>query len=172
MASEPRLRRAVAADRPALVALQEAAFAPNAAIIGGRSSVLDWDYDDVVARHEVWLAEGEGGLCGALVLESRAEDILLQSISVAPHAKGRGLGNRLLDLAEARAVATGRGLLRLRVNARMLFNVDWYHRKGFTIEVIETNGDHRRLTMVRPVAGRSPLSHSSIRQPSSREEPA
>lgn len=147
------LRRGVAHDRDALVAMQEAAYAPNRAIIGGTPTPLTWDYDIVLDAFEVWLAEDDAGLCGALILEYRPDDLYIQSIAVAPRAKGKGVGNRLLSEADARAGAAGRATLRLVANALMTFNVDWYARKGFTVERIEPIGERRRVHMARTVPG-------------------
>ena len=143
------LRRALAGDRDALVAMQMGAYEPNRAIIGGVPTPLTWDYDEVLAQWEVWLGEDHFGLCGALILELRPVDLYIQSIAVAPHAKGRGIGNCLIAHAESRAIAAPRARLCLTVNALMTFNVDWYTRKGFAITQIETAGPRRRIHMAK-----------------------
>ncbi len=143
------LRRAVAADRDALVALQMAAYEPNRAIIGGIPTPLTWDYDEVLARHEVWLTEDGAGLCGALILELRPDDLYIQSIAVAPHAKGQGVGNLLLAHAERRAIEASCDRLCLTVNGLMTFNSEWYARKGFAITSLETIGARRRIHMAK-----------------------
>lgn len=149
MPEAPRFRRGSVADRAALVAMQEAAYAPNRAIIGGTPTPLTWDYADILSRLEVWLAEDSGGIAGALILEHRPDDLYIQSIAVAPRAKGAGVGNRMLAYSEARGREAGHGILRLVANARMTVNVDWYRRKGFAIEKIEERGGHRRVFMAK-----------------------
>ncbi|MCX5480838.1 GNAT family N-acetyltransferase [Kaistia geumhonensis] len=146
------LRRAVASDRDALVAMQEAAYAPNRAILGGTPTPLTWDYGHVLATHEVWLAEDVDGIVGALIIEARPGDIYIHSIAVAPGAKSSGLGNRLLALAETRAAEEGRSAARLTANARMVFNIDWYGRKGYAVEEVEVAGDRRRVHMAKILA--------------------
>ena len=146
------LRRAVAADQGALVAMQMAAYEPNRAIIGGTPTPLTWDYGAILAAREVWLAEDGEGIAGALILEPRAADLYIESIAVAPRAKRGGIGNMLLAHAEARAEAGGYGVLRLVANARMVVNVDWYARKGFAIETIEDDGGRRRVFMAKMLA--------------------
>lgn len=143
------LRRATAGDRDALVAMQSAAYEPNRAIIGGTPTPLSWNYDEVLANWEVWLAEDDAGLCGALILEARSDQLYIQSIAVAPGAKGSGLGNRLLTLAESRAAEISRDRLTLTANALMTFNIDWYGRKGFVVSEIETIGPRRRVHMAK-----------------------
>lgn len=143
------LRRAVATDRAALWAMQEAAYEPNRIIAGRLPLPLRWDYGDVLRDWEVWLAEDEGGVAGALILNLRPEDLYIESISVAPRCKGHGLGNRLLDAATLRARVLDRTTLRLLTNELYRANVAWYGRKGFSIERIEDLGDRRIVHMVR-----------------------
>jgi ribosomal protein S18 acetylase RimI-like enzyme len=110
---------------------------------------MQWDYGAVLRDWEVWLADRDGGLAGALILDLRPDDLYIENLSVAPAAQGTGLGNRLLAAAEQRAGQVGRDTLRLLTNALMVRNVDWYARKGFAIERIEED-DGRRIThMVR-----------------------
>ncbi|MBN9453104.1 MAG: GNAT family N-acetyltransferase, partial [Bosea sp.] len=90
------LRRAGLADVPAILALKNAAYTPNESIIGVPSLPRIADYTQVVAEHEVWLAEGEGGdLEAALVLDIEPEDFTVWSVAVAPEAGGRRLGAAL-----------------------------------------------------------------------------
>ena len=146
-----RFRRGVAGDRAALAALQADAYAPNAAIIGGVPTPVTWDFASVLEDWEVWLVEDEVGLAGALLLEKREDGFLIQSVAVAARAKGHGLGNRLLAWAEVRAIEEEVDLLRLVANARMVFNVDWYGRKGFVVERIEQIGARQRVHMTKAV---------------------
>ncbi|SHG38963.1 N-acetylglutamate synthase, GNAT family [Kaistia soli DSM 19436] len=143
------LRQAAASDRDALVAMQRAAYEPNRTIIGGTPTPLSWDYDAVLDEWEVWLAEDEAGLCGALILEARPDELYIQSVAVAPAAKGRGVGNRLLAYDERRALQTSRDRLTLTANALMTFNIDWYGRKGFVVYEIEMIGQRRRVHMAK-----------------------
>ena len=146
------LRRGTAADRDGLAALQVAAYEPNRIITGRMPIPVTWDFGHVLAAWEVWLAEDEDGLVAALILEPRAADLYIQSIAVAPQAKGQGVGNALLDFAEARARSLARPLLRLIANALMEANVAWYGRKGFVIEDIVDHEGRRVVHMAKPVA--------------------
>jgi len=143
------LRQAERGDRDALVAMQMAAYEPNRAIIGGVPTPLGWDYDAVLGQWEVWLAEDDSGLCGALILELRPDELYIQSIAVAPRAKGRGIGNRLIAHAENRAHESSRDRISLTVNGLMTFNIDWYGRKGFAVSRIEVIGQRRRVHMAK-----------------------
>ena len=60
------LRRASMADIPAILALKNAAYTPNESIIGVPSLPRIADYAEIVAEHEVWLADGpRRARCGA-----------------------------------------------------------------------------------------------------------
>jgi ribosomal protein S18 acetylase RimI-like enzyme len=146
------LRRATAADVDGVTALQRAAYARNREILGVEPLPLLADYADVVSRYEVWLAEGEGGLDGVLILETRPDDLLIWSVATAPAAQGRGLGRRLLAAAETRAEALGRRVMRLYTGEKLTANIAWYGRHGYAIERIEQMPDRRAVHMVKMLA--------------------
>ncbi len=143
------LRRAGLADIPAILALKNAAYTPNESIIGVPSLPRIADYRQVVAEHEVWLAEGEGGaLEAALVLDIEPEDFTIWSVAVAPEAGGRKLGAGLMGFADERAQALGYASVHLYTHARLTQRIGWYERLGFTITHHEVMAD-RRLTHMR-----------------------
>jgi ribosomal protein S18 acetylase RimI-like enzyme len=146
------LRRATLDDVPALTALQQAAYAVNREIMGVEPLPLRADYRDIVARLEAWLAEADGDLLGALILEPCADDLFIWNISVAPAAQRRGIGNEFLAAAERRAAALGKTVLRLRTGEKLVRNVAWYQRHGFSIERIEEQPDRRVVRMVKHLA--------------------
>ena len=92
MTAPADLRRATAADIPALTALQRAAYARNRDILGVEPLPLRADYDAIFANYETWLAEESGALLGALILEPRPNDLLIWSVATTPSEQGRGLG--------------------------------------------------------------------------------
>ena len=141
-------RRATPADIPAIVALTEAAYLPNEAIIGVPSLPRIADYHEVLAGCEVWLAEGENGLDAVLVLEIEPTDFTIWSIAVAPPAAGRKLGAALMAFAEARARALGYGSVHLYTHAKLARRIGWYERLGFAVTHHEDLAD-RRLTHMR-----------------------
>src|SRR6266568_2679444 len=71
------------------------------------------------------------------------------SVAVAPEAQGRGIGNRLLAIAEARARELGRGKVRLYTGEKLTGNIAWYERHGFARERIEDLGDRRLVHMMK-----------------------
>ena len=107
-----QLRRAGATDVAAVNALQHAAYARNRTILGLDPLPLTVDYATIVRDYDVWLLEQGDALEGVLILEPRADDLLIWSVAVAREVQGRGIGNRLLNVAEARARELGRRRLR------------------------------------------------------------
>jgi RimJ/RimL family protein N-acetyltransferase/ribosomal protein S18 acetylase RimI-like enzyme len=143
------LRRAGLADIPAILALKNAAYTPNESIIGVPSLPRIADYTQVVAEHEVWLAEGEDGVLeAALVLDIEPEDFTVWSVAVAPEAGGRKLGAALMAFADERARALGYGSVHLYTHAKLTQRIGWYERLGFAITHHEEMAD-RRLTHMR-----------------------
>ncbi|TQI73693.1 RimJ/RimL family protein N-acetyltransferase [Bosea sp. AK1] len=142
------LRRAGLADIPAILALKNAAYTPNESIIGVPSLPRIADYAQVVAEHEVWLAEDAGKLEAALVLDIEPEDFTIWSVAVAPEAAGRRLGAALMGFADERAQALGYASVHLYTHAKLTQRIGWYERLGFSITHHEDMAD-RRLTHMR-----------------------
>lgn len=142
------VRRASLADIPAILALKNAAYTPNESIIGVPSLPRIADYAQVVAEHEVWLAESESGLDAALVLDIEPGEFTLWSIAVSPAAQGRKLGAALMDFADERARALGYGSVHLYTNAKLTQRIGWYERLGYAVTHHEDLAD-RRLTHMR-----------------------
>jgi ribosomal protein S18 acetylase RimI-like enzyme len=143
------LRRAVIDDLLAVTALQRAAYARNRVILGVEPLPLMADYAEVFANYEVYLAERDGTLDGVLILEPRADDLLIWSIATAPDVQGRGIGNAMLALAESRARAMGRTRMRLYTGEKLTGNIAWYVRHGYTLESTEDMGDRVRVNLIK-----------------------
>jgi len=147
-----RLRRAGSADVAAVNALQHAAYARNRTILGLEPLPLTVDYATIVADYEVWLLEQGETLEGVLILEPRPDDLLVWSVAVAPEMQGRGIGNRLLRLADGRARELGRRTIRLYTGDKLAGNIAWYERHGFVRERVEVLGERRLVHMMKPLA--------------------
>jgi GNAT superfamily N-acetyltransferase len=143
------LRRAASDDLAAIVALQHAAYDRNREVLSVEPLPLLVDYAQILADHEVWLADGEHGLEGILILQARSDHLLVWSIATAPIAQGRGLGRRLLHAAEARARELGLARLRLYTGEALTGNIAWYERRGFARERIEQLSDRRVVHLVK-----------------------
>lgn len=140
-----RLRPAVAADVPGLRALVEAAYAVYVPRIGLRPAPMDADYDDLVARGLVTVAEVDREPAGALVLVPAADHLLIENVAVDPEHQGEGIGGVLMRLAEERAQARGIGELRLYTHRLMTENRTWYVRLGYEETGRETQDGFDRV---------------------------
>ena len=146
------LRRASPSDLPAIIALQHAAYDGNRALLGVEPLPLKADYAAILISHEVWLAEGPGGLEGVLILKAEPDHLLIWSIATAPSVRGSGLGNRLLIAAEMRARELGQNCVRLYTGEPLTGNIAWYERHGFVRERTEQLDDRRIVHMVKELA--------------------
>jgi ribosomal protein S18 acetylase RimI-like enzyme len=129
------LRRADAADVPALQRIASAAYSPYLSRMGGqRPGPLDADYAAAVETAETWVARVDGPPVGFLVLadDPRDDDVLvLENVAVLPAHTGVGIGRALLERAEDRALARGRRRIRLFTHVTMVENQALYERIGY-----------------------------------------
>ena len=126
------LRRADAADVPALQRIASAAYSPYLPRMGGlRPGPMDADYAAAVADCETWVAMLGGDAVGYLVLVDEGEVMLLDNVAVLPSHHGRGVGRALLELAEQRAAAAGCSSIRLFTHVTMVENQALYERIGY-----------------------------------------
>lgn len=144
-----RFRQATAADRPAVEALQHAAYARNRKLLGVEPLPLQADYGEIFATMEVWLAEEGDALVGVLILEPRADDLLIWSIATSPAAQGHGLGEMMLDAASVRARQLGHPVVRLYTGSPLKSLIGWYQRHGFEVERTEPLPDRTIVHMVK-----------------------
>jgi amino-acid N-acetyltransferase len=110
------VRPATASDLPAIRALLAACALPHADLDGPALALFS-------------VAPGAAGLDGVVGLEPYGDAALLRSLAVAPAVRGRGLGQALVDAAEAAAGAHGhRALYLLTTTAAEFFAARGYQR--------------------------------------------
>lgn len=121
------VRRATAADAPALADLVNRAYAVEAFFVDGtRTSAAE--IAQLIAAGTFLVLEYDGGLAGAVYVEPRG---YLGLLSVAPEVQGHGLGTRLVRIAEAMCEALGCREMELRiVNVREELG-RWYRSLGY-----------------------------------------
>ncbi len=125
------IRRAGRADAVLLAAVTSAAYAKFVDRIGRRPEPMKADHVKVIADAEVWLALDGRRCAGSLVLMPETDHLLVWSVAVDPRHQGRGVGRRLMALAEAEARRRRVSEIRLYTNALMTENIVFYERLGY-----------------------------------------
>ena len=127
------LRLASEGDAPVLRRIAVAAYQHYVARIGREPAPMRADYVAAARGGHTWVAaEQDGEIAGFIVLVPEPGYLLLENIAVLPTAQGKGLGARLLTLAEERAAALGLPEIRLYTNEAMTENLAYYPRHGYT----------------------------------------
>lgn len=131
--SEPdvAIDRATVADTDAVTALVERAYERYLTRMSIRPRPMEADYRQVLGEQECWAARIGSDLAGLLVLEPEERSLLLENIAVDPAWQGRGVGGRLLDLAERRARELGLPVVRLYTHVTMVENQQLYAARGY-----------------------------------------
>ena len=78
----------------------------------------------------------------------------METVAVRPLAQRRGVGARLLALAEDEARARGLDEIRLYTNEAMTENLAYYPRHGYTETHRAGQGGFRRVFFTKHLAGR------------------
>jgi len=90
------------------------------------------------ANTAVWMAEEAGQIAGFGIVEwsveRRGVTAYIQTIEVAPEARGRGVGKALLGSLEGSALAAGSTLIWLHVEAANAAAIRLYEAQGYSCE--------------------------------------
>jgi GNAT superfamily N-acetyltransferase len=127
----PSVRRAQPVDLPALARLINRAHAVEAFFVDGdRVDVLE--IDALRERGHFLILDGDDGeLAGAVYVCMDGACGSIGLVSVAPGCQGRGLGRRLVAVAEALCAAVGCAAVELAVvNVRSELG-PWYRSQGY-----------------------------------------
>jgi len=125
------IRRAGPGDIEELRAIADAAYRKYVLRIGRHPAPMTADYAQAVRDGQAWAAVEDGQIAGFAVLVARPGYLLLENVAVLPAAQGRGIGARLLALAEEHARSLGLGEIRLYTNEAMTENLAYYARHGY-----------------------------------------
>jgi N-acetylglutamate synthase-like GNAT family acetyltransferase len=63
---------------------------------------MDFDYTEEIAAKEVWVAEAEGEIVGALVMRWEPDHVFIDNVAVDPAQQGGGVGRELLEETDRR----------------------------------------------------------------------
>jgi ribosomal protein S18 acetylase RimI-like enzyme len=126
------IRRANAGDVPVLEDIVARAYGVYVERIGRRPGPMDDDYAARVGSSDVFVADdGDGRVCGLIVLEVTPDHLLIANVAVDPGFQGMGIGRALLAHAEEFALENGLDVLRLFTNVKMTENQRLYRRLGY-----------------------------------------
>ena len=137
--ADPVVRRARDADAEAVQQLVHAAYVGYTPLLGRTPSPMLTDHAEAIRSHEVWVLEEDGRIVGVIDLVPSGDHLWVDNVAIEPARQGRGLGRRLLALAEERARASGVDRLALLTNERYTANVAMYERYGY----VETHREPR-----------------------------
>ncbi len=89
------------------------------------------DYARVIEQPGVTVAEQDGKIVGVLVLIKTETRMLLDNVAVHPAQQGKGLGQRLIELAESETQTHGYKQLDLYTHQCMTENIEMYKAMGY-----------------------------------------
>jgi ribosomal protein S18 acetylase RimI-like enzyme len=126
------IRPADHGDVDVLRRIATVAYQPYVARIGRAPAPMAADYAQAVRSGQAWVAVRDDQVTGFVILIAHPGYLLLENVAVLPAAQGRGIGGRLLGLAEQHARSLGLGEIRLYTNEAMTENLAYYRRHGYT----------------------------------------
>lgn len=127
-----RIRRATDSDAPALEKCMHAAYQPYTDRIDPAVlPPMNADYADEIRDSEVWIAESDAGLVGALILAPTDDRFQIANLAVHPNFQGNGLGRGLLEFAETEAVRQGHAEMCLATHSALGENISLYRHLGW-----------------------------------------
>ena len=142
-----KLRRATAADAPAVAACVAEAYSPYIARIGKPPGPMLDDYGEVLRKHRVFVLERERTIVAACVLIVEEQRALLDNVAVLPQFQGRGFGRRLVSRAEEEATRLGFTAIELYTHELMTENIALYGRLGYEEFARRTEKGYNRVYM-------------------------
>ncbi|WP_133491233.1 MULTISPECIES: GNAT family N-acetyltransferase [Alcanivorax] len=121
-----RRQDAAAISRCVLRAYQH--FVPR---MGRPPAPMTDDYNQVVLRNIVWVADDGLGIQGVVELEETDVGLLTKNMAVDPDFQKQGLGRRLLKQAEQLARDAGHDMLYIYISEAMVENLVFYLDHGY-----------------------------------------
>ena len=147
----PGLRRATAADLPAIKAVIDAAYARYLIRMDKPPGPMLRDYGPSVEAGTTWVTGSP--IMAVLTLYPTDNHLLIENIAVHPSAQGRGLGRALMSFAEQEAARRGLTRMALYTHEVMTENQAIYARLGYTEVERRAEDGYRRIYMERRLPG-------------------
>lgn len=138
------IRQARSEDQDGIVACVNAAYAKYVPRMGKRPAPMLADYAELIARGVVHVIGAPSTIRGVVVCFPATDHYFLENVAVAPAHQGAGLGHTLMEFVEAQARAGGYPEIRLYTHERMIENIGYYDKLGYTeVERRFEDGYHR-----------------------------
>lgn len=134
MSGRLELRRAGAADAAAVRDLTREAYAKWVPLIGREPKPMTADYTKAVRRHVIDMIYVDGELAGLIEIIPESDHLLIENLAVSPRFQARGLGEHLLEHAEALTVSRGHDVIRLYTNKLFEANIAFYLKRGYRLD--------------------------------------
>lgn len=127
------IRPARESDLDAVQRCAVAAYGKYVVRIGSEPAPMVADFAAALANGKLFVAETVAAdeIVGYVVFYPRADHVHLENVAVDPGWQGRGLGRRLIEFAERRAIEPGYRRIVLYTNAKMTENLELYPRLGY-----------------------------------------
>ena len=148
---EPKIRAARSSDAGAMKRCVELAYRHYIPRMGKPPGPMLDDYAEVIRQHGAFVVEEQGGIIGILVLIRTGDGMLLDNVAVHPGHQGKGVGRRLLELAEAQTRARGLAHLDLYTNQCMTENIAIYKALGYVETGCGTGKGYNRVCLRKAV---------------------
>ncbi len=143
-------RQATASDLPDIRQVVRAAYARYLDRMDRPPAPMRNDYRAEAGAGQIWVL-GQP-VVGVIVLIGQDDGLLVENVAVSPAAQGTGIGRRLMEFAEQRAISLGLGRLSLYTNEVMTENLAIYARLGFRETGRHTEDGYRRVFMEKRLA--------------------
>lgn len=148
------VRPATEPDGVALSAVADAAYRDYIPRIGRLPAPMTSDYAGAIRSGLAWVVAADDEVIGLLVLVARPDHLLIENIAVLPSWQRRGIGARLMALAEDQARKLGVAEIRLYTNAAMTENLAYYPGKGYAETHRAEQDGFSRVFFSKRLAGR------------------
>ena len=145
------LRRATAADLPAIRALIKAAYSRYLTRMDKPPAPMLRDYGPSVEAGTTWVTGSP--IVAVLTLYPREDHLYVENVAVHPDAQGRGLGRVLMGFAEQEAARRGLSRMALVTHEVMTENQAIYSHLGYTEVERRSEDGYRRIYMEKDLPG-------------------
>ena len=134
-----------------LLDLIRASFAYMEGRIDPPSSAIRLTVESLAEKARVEIAyavENEGRLAGCIFLRPEADCLYVGKLAVLPSAQGKGIGRRLLAIAEKTAYYLGLPTLRLETRIELVGNHSTFAAWGFAKTAEKSHPGFTRVTFI------------------------